>query len=375
MEGRKKTFEVLESQLQENTDPVIWIHCASLGEFEQGRPVIEKLKAHYLGHKILLTFFSPSGYEVRKNYEKADYIHYLPKDSAKNAEELIRLTKPVLALFVKYEFWFFYLRELNRHHIPTLSISSIFRENQLFFKKVGHFQRRGLSYIDHFFVQNETSQNLLHQINISQVTVSGDTRFDRVFETCRKAELIPGIQEFIEASKVMVIGSSWPEDMAVLIPFIKKNDLKFIIAPHEISESGIMEIAKNIKKPYAFYSQGVEQWLHKEVLIIDNIGLLSRLYKYGNYAYVGGAFGKGLHNTLEAATFGLPVFFGNKNYQKFDEAVQLAEMKAAFPIGSYEELQAKFNSLSDQAGQRARNFVAANLGATEKIMAFVKEKL
>lgn len=374
-DGRKNTFPSLEKQLKENNAPIIWVHCASLGEFEQGKPVIERLAERYPSYKILLTFFSPSGYEVRSNYIVADLIHYLPLDTPSNSRRFIELTRPSLVIFVKYEFWYFYLKELDKRSIPTLSISSIFRPNQIFFKGIGGFQRKTLKLIDHFFVQTQKSSDLLLSIDVNQVTVSGDTRFDRVYDTCQNAESISGVSEFIGDSKTMIIGSSWPEDMEILNPFIESNRLKYIIAPHEISESGIEELIKGLKKPFARYSDAPSIWQKKDVLIIDNVGLLSRLYRYGDYAYVGGAFGKGLHNTLEAATFGLPIFFGNKNYTKFQEAIQLTRLGAAFPIGSYRDLQTKFDNLSEHVGPVARNFVEDNLGATEKIMAYLNGKL
>lgn len=375
LKGRKNLFERLSNDFRTDGSPLVWVHCASLGEFEQGRPIVERLKQYYPDFKILLTFFSPSGYEVRKNYDKADYVYYLPLDSPKSALRFIEITKPSLAIFIKYEFWHNYLKFLSERHIPVISVSSIFRNNQIFFKSYGAFQRSTLRLIDHFFVQNEKSKSLLNQININSVTVSGDTRFDRVFSTCQDASAIKDIEKFIGSSKVMVIGSSWPEDMEILLPFIQKNPLKFIIAPHEINRKEISTLVERLNVSSARYSDGPFRWVEKQVLIIDNIGLLSQLYQYGDYAYIGGAFGKGLHNILEAAAFGLPIFFGNKNYKKFDEAFRLAELGGAFPIDSYKALQEQFDKLDSSAGDISGNFVRENLGATDSIMKFINTRL
>lgn len=375
LRGRKNVFKTLRKELKKNDAPLVWVHCASLGEFEQGRPIIEQLKARDPGIRVLLTFFSPSGFEVRKNYDKADYVHYLPVDTSKNATAFVEITNPSLVIFVKYEFWYYYLSALSDRNIPVISISSIFRDSQIFFKRYGGFQRKVLGLIDHFFVQNEKSKALLGQIGINTVTVSGDTRFDRVYSTCQHTGTIGGIEGFIGSAKVMVIGSSWPEDMEVLLPFIHKNDLKYIIAPHEIDQGEIKKLSEKLNVPSAKHSDDPSQWVDKQVLIIDNIGLLSKLYRYGSYAYVGGAFGKGLHNTLEAAAFGLPIFFGAKNYERFDEAVRMVKLGGAFPVNSYKELQQRFDHLDSAAGDITRNFVKQNLGATDTIMKFVKKQL
>ncbi len=378
--GRSSTFEVLKRQMENGHSQIVWFHCASLGEFEQGRPVIEAFKKEFPSYKILLTFFSPSGYEVRKDYPLADFVHYLPLDTKKNAEQWIRLVKPRIVFFVKYEFWHFYIKTLKDHKIPVLSISSIFRQGQIYFRSSATFQQKILKNVTHFFVQDTESSDLLRQIDIDTVTVSGDTRFDRVADICRKARDIEGIHTFVASKKVMVIGSCWPEDMEILYPFITFHDLKYIIAPHEINSGFIGDIQRKSGKSSVRFSEGKEAWSGKDVLIIDNIGMLSSLYKYANYAYVGGAFGKGLHNILEAATFGLPVFFGNKNYQKFREAVELEEKGGAFPIGSFQELQAAFMNLHqeegpDDVGKISGQYVRENTGATATIMSYAKKLL
>jgi len=374
--GRNKQFSRLQSDLLSNTQKVVWVHCASLGEFEQGRPVIEQLRQEFPTIKILLTFFSPSGYEVRKNYSGAEYIYYLPWDSARNARRFIELTQPVLTIFVKYEFWHYYTDVLKQKHIPILSISTILRNNQVFFKWYGSFFRTLLKRFDHFFVQNMASATLLKNIGISQVTLAGDTRFDRVHAITRQNKVIPTAEKFKGTDKVFVIGSLWPEDLDVIIPFIKKHkqSLKFILAPHELSEIFIQQIEKSVDAKSIRFSRESSKVEDATVLIIDNIGMLSALYRYGEFAYVGGAFGKGLHNILEAACYGMPVFFGNKNYKKFNEATELIMRGGAFAISGYSELEASYESMVNRpenfllACEVTKAYVQENLGATEKIM-------
>lgn len=379
--GRNHLIATLEAALKQNNQPVIWIHCASLGEFEQGRPVMEALKKEFVTHKIMLTFFSPSGYEVRRKYAGADYIFYLPWDTPSNARRFVAIVKPTLALFVKYEFWLHYTNELKRNRIPVISISSIFRPNQLFFKSYGGFYRNLLRQFSYFFVQNEESLKLLRTIGIQHGEVAGDTRFDRVIQLSKQAEEIPVIKAFKEDEIVMVVGSSWPEDMDVLAPFINESHIKFIIAPHEISESSLTDIEKRLEVKSQRYSLAEEKKANDyAVLIIDNIGLLSRLYRYGEFAYIGGAFGKGLHNILEAACYGVPIFFGNKNYEKFAEAVDLINRGGAFEVASYTDLKSKYDLLKvpesfQLACDVTQHYVEANLGATEKIMKYCRKQL
>lgn len=380
VQGRKGLIKKVQRDFQNNTQDVVWVHCASLGEFEQGRPLIEILKREFPSLKIVLTFFSPSGYEVRKNYSLADFVYYLPWDTSKNASAFVSAIKPVLTVFVKYEFWYHYANELQKRSIPTLSIASIFRPEQLFFKSYGGFYRGILQKFSYFFVQNYTSADLLKSIDISTVAVAGDTRFDRVVEIASTAEEIPIAKEFKNDEKVFVIGSAWPEDMEVLAPFINQQGehLKFIIAPHEINETSLVELEKSLERKHVRFSKAKEVEIAKvTVLIIDNIGMLSRLYKYGEFAYVGGAFGKGLHNILEAACYGIPVFFGNRNYEKFQEAKDLINRGGAFDVTDYRDLVAKYEMVTAPenfllACEVTKAYVQENLGATEKIMTYCR---
>lgn len=376
--GRKKLFAKIERELVQN-GPLVWFHCASLGEFEQGRPIIEKFRKEYPNYKVLLTFFSPSGYEVRKNYQHADYIYYLPIDTKSNAEKWVKLINPAAAFFIKYEFWHHYIHELKKHNIPLFSVSSIFRENQIYFKSYGKFNRNILAKFTYFFVQDKRSIELLDTIDIENKVISGDTRFDRV-KTIRSSAIdIPLVNSFKNNHKVFVIGSCWQEDLDVLSAFINQNDedLKFIIAPHEVYEMGIKNIEKQIDRKTIRYSQAsLEDIGNYEVLIIDNVGMLSSLYQYGEYAYIGGAFGKGLHNILEAATFGMPIFFGNKNYKKFREARELIQLEGAFAVADYHELKEKYSQLNlEVASVTTQSYVEGNVGATEKIMNYCKTYL
>lgn len=376
--GRKRIFKKIDEALAENRNPIIWVHCASLGEFEQGRPVIEALKAAFKNHKIFLTFFSPSGYTVRKNYPHADYVFYLPWDTAKNARRLVSRIKPQLAIFVKYEFWFHYSQRLRKKKIPLISVSSIFRKDQFFFRKTGSFQRKILKNFTHFFVQNPESVELLKSINLYNSTHSGDTRFDRVKQIVQNSEENAIAGNFKGDEKVFVIGSCWQEDLDVLVPFMNENRLKFIVAPHEINDTVLRRLEQSLSVPSVLYSQAAGKKLAEfGVLIIDNVGMLSGLYRYGEFAYIGGAFGKGLHNILEAASYGMPVFFGNKNFEKFQEAVDLINRGGAFEIGDYTDLKQKYELLDIPenfllACEMSRQYVEENTGATEKVMEYCR---
>ncbi|HEY4655217.1 MAG TPA: glycosyltransferase N-terminal domain-containing protein [Cyclobacteriaceae bacterium] len=377
--GRKDLLSKISMAFAGNTSPVIWVHCASLGEFEQGRPIIEKCREAYPQHTILLTFFSPSGYEVQKEFNKADFVFYLPLDTVTNARRFIQATRPVLAIFVKYEFWYHFVTELSRRQVPVLSVSAIFRKEQLFFKWYGNFYRTILRSFDHFFVQNDESVRLLQSISITRCTKAGDTRFDRVFQIVSQAEEIPLARNFKGRDQVLVIGSAWPDDMKVLTPFINNKAgsgaLKFIIAPHEISESFVSTIIDSLEVTSIRYSAIRDANVPNDarVLIIDNIGMLSRLYRYGEFAFIGGAFGDGLHNILEAACYGVPVFFGNRNYRKFGEATELIDRGGAFAVADYPDLLAQYDAICSpdnyrRARQVTREYVEENLGATETIM-------
>jgi 3-deoxy-D-manno-octulosonic-acid transferase len=383
--GREKQRKEFVEVFKDRPAHIIWIHAASLGEFEQGRPVIESLKDQLPDYKILLTFFSPSGYEVRKNYPHADWVFYLPWDTKKNAEKWVQKVNPSLAIFIKYEFWLNYSHELAKKKIPLISISSIFRENQLFFKTYGGFYRAILANFSHFFVQNTISKELLKSIGTTNVTITGDTRLDRVYEVSKNPREIGQASAFKGSQKVMVVGSCWEEDFNVLAPFIneQKDQLKFIIAPHELTENFFKQIEDSISGKVIRFSN-VTNAIELEpyqVLIIDNIGMLSQLYQYGEFAYIGGGFGKGIHNILEAAAFGVPIFFGNKNYSRFQEANNLIAQGGAFGIGSYTELRKEYEHLILfpesflLACEVNRQYVADNIGATEKIVNYCKKML
>lgn len=373
--GRRNVFKNIAEALDGNTSPVIWVHCASLGEFEQGRPVMETLKREFPQYKIILTFFSPSGYRVRKNTPSADHVFYLPLDTRRNAKKFIKLVNPSLAIFVKYEFWYHYARTLKKKRIPLISVSSIFRKDQYFFRKTGGFNRRILKYFTHFFVQNQESVELLRSIDIYNVTLSGDTRFDRVKEIVENAEEVPIAQTFKSNDRVLVVGSAWHEDLDVLIPFINERKMKFIIAPHEIDVNQIETLRRALVVKTILFSQaeGDPNLSEADVLIIDNVGMLSRLYRYGEFAFIGGAYGKGLHNILEAACYGMPVLFGNRNYEKFAEAVELINRGGAFPVADYPDLMKKYELLNvpesfQLACEVSRQYVRENTGATRKIV-------
>jgi 3-deoxy-D-manno-octulosonic-acid transferase len=375
--GRKDVWGPLLEKIGVGSGPLIWIHCASVGEFEQGRPLIESFRKEFPGHRILLSFFSPSGYELRKNYSQADFVSYLPLDTPFNARKWVSLVKPTLAIFVKYEFWLNYTLELKKHQVPIVSISSIFRPSQIFFKPYGGIFRKMIQNFNHFFVQNSQSVELLKSIGLTNATVAGDTRFDRVFQITKGSQEIEIASRFKGQGKVLVAGSCWPEDMEVLAPFINEGTLKFIIAPHEITPTFLTEIEKMLEVKSIRFSkaQDGDDAANAQVLIVDNMGMLSRLYRYGEFAYVGGAFGKGLHNILEAACYGIPIFFGNKNYQKFKEANDLIMRGGAFEVSGFSDLKLKYEMVNVPetfllACEVTRAYVEENLGATEKIMKY-----
>jgi len=334
VKGRKGVFSKIANEINPD-QPVVWFHCASLGEFEQGRPLIEKVKKEHPAYQILLSFFSPSGYEVRKNYNIADSVVYLPLDGLKNARKFYQLVNPDKVFFVKYEFWYFYLKEAQKRDIPAYLVSAIFRENQVFFRPYGKWYRNILKYFTHIFVQNENSKRILLENNITNVSISGDTRFDRVREIAEGTCKIPLAKEFVGDKKVLIAGSTWRKDEELLIRYMEETDLdlKMIIAPHEVHESNIQRLVRAFsrKNVICFSEADLETVNEADVLVIDSVGMLSSLYQYGTIAYIGGGFGKGIHNILEPATFGLPVFFG-PNYQKFKEAVDLIELGGTFQL-------------------------------------------
>lgn len=360
----------------------IWVHCASLGEFEQGRPVIEALRREFPGHRIALTFFSPSGYEMRKDYDRVDLVTYLPWDTPINARRFVRTLQPELAIFVKYEFWLNYLRALNKYQVPIISISTILRPEQIFFTWYGALFRRGLRSIRFFFTQNDETVGLLQEIGISAARAVGDTRFDRVVAITAQAAPVPIAGQFKSHEPLLVVGSCWHQDMAVLLPFLNEQKIKCIIAPHEMDDRLMRWIEKSLlaKSVRLSVAETLPDLSDFQVLIVDRIGLLSRLYRYGNWAYVGGAFGRGVHNILEAASYGIPVFFGNRSYQKFREAVDLLNQGGAFAVGDFNDVKNVFEKLKDPdtytlACAVNKSYVERNQGATAEILAYCKSKL
>lgn len=372
--GHWVVYELLRQQVEKDAR-YIWFHAASLGEFEQGRPLIERIRERYPEYKILLTFFSPSGYEVRKNYKGADIVCYLPFDKPRNVNKFLDIVHPCMVFFIKYEFWKNFLSELHKRRIPVYSVSSIFRKDQVFFKWYGGFYRDVLTNFDQLFVQNETSKRFLAKIGIQKVSVVGDTRFDRVVEIREEAKDLPLVKLFKGDSLTMVAGSSWAPDEDLFIEYFNNHpELKLIIAAHVIDENHLVEIIGKLNRPYVRYSKATEQNVLKaDCLIIDCFGLLSSIYRYGEIAYVGGGFGAGIHNILEAAVYGVPVIFGPR-YQKFREATYLIESGGGFSILNYAELSALLTRLTKDkdflggSGKNADNYVKQNTGATEKIL-------
>ena len=376
--GEREAFRILREKVDPNAK-YVWFHAASLGEFEQGRPLIERLRKEHPEYKILLTFFSPSGYEVRKNYEGADIICYLPLDTITNARRFLRLVKPVAAFFIKYEFWYNYLHILKHRGVPVYSVSSIFRPEQVFFKWYGRQYRRVLNCFTHFFVQNEISKELLAKIHITNVTVVGDTRFDRVLQIKEAAKQLPIVEAFKQNDQVFVAGSSWAPDEEIFIPYFKKHpEWKMIIAPHVIGEEHLRQIEKLLEgRKVVRYTEATEtDARNADVLIIDCFGLLSSIYHYGEIAYVGGGFGVGIHNVLEAAVWDVPVFFGPNN-QRFQEAQGLKAAGGGFDFETAEAFKQQMDIfLTDAeklrtAGVQAGKFVQSLAGATEKVLSCV----
>ena len=356
---------------------VIWFHCASVGEFEQARPLIEMIKKEFPNTKILLTFFSPSGYELRKNYEFADLVFYLPFDTKSNAEFFIAQTKPKMVYFVKYEFWHHFVNEAKKQNVKIFLLSGIFREKQHFFKQYGAFFRKMLSNFSHFYLQDKKSLDLLASIGFENTSLTGDTRFDRVWAIKEANREIPIVEKFKDNKPLLIVGSSWTEDIELLS--LAKLNVRMVIAPHEITEANILHIEKSFSNTLKFsQAQELDSFEKYDVLIIDNVGMLSALYRYGTYAYVGGAFGDGLHNILEPAVFGLPVFFGKK-YDKFQEAIDLVNLNVAFSVKNAEELNKKWQEINQENSTEIKNrielYVKGHLGASEKVFADVKHLL
>ncbi|MEN8117628.1 MAG: glycosyltransferase N-terminal domain-containing protein [Bacteroidota bacterium] len=373
----RKNWKIALQQKIETDARYLWFHCASLGEFEQGRPVIEEIKKQFPEYKIALTFFSPSGYEIRKNYDGADIVDYLPLDTKSNAKSFIDILKPEKVFFIKYEFWYNYITELNKREIPLYIISAIFRENQSFFNNTpwGKWYRKILKGFAHFFIQNEKSGELLQSIGLTNFTISGDTRFDRVAAIANGVKQFPIVKKFKGEQPLIIAGSTWKPDEELLAEFINKSQgVKFIIAPHEVSSTNINRIHQLLKKPVISFSKVQNSDITRfDVLIIDSIGILSSLYQYGNIAYIGGGFGVGIHNILEAATFGMPILFG-PNFNKFKEAVDLVSENGAISIENYNQLSDKLKQLLDnkkllkKSSEICKNYVAKNVGSTKLII-------
>jgi 3-deoxy-D-manno-octulosonic-acid transferase len=378
-EGQQTSWVGLGAVMQLNRKPVFWIHTASMGEFEQGRPILEAFKNQYPDYFILVTFYSPSGYEVRKNTPGIDFVSYLPLDGPHSSSRFLDLVKPKIALFVKYEFWYFYLQGLRKRGIQTLLVSGIFRPNQSFFQWYGGFFRGMLANFDHLFVQNKESKDLLESIGIREVTVAGDTRFDRVLANARNAKPWDLLAHFADNQAFIVVGSAWQADMDCIIPLINAHafPVKWVIVPHEIHSAELQSWKNQMSVPVMF-SKG--DFVDKaEVLIVDEVGRLATMYRGATFAYIGGAFGAGLHNTLEAAVYGPTVFFGNKNYQKFHEAVDLVSLGLAFPIADAASLEKEMRVIFEDDDLlvnkqvMSRNYVALQAGATARIMEYIEQ--
>lgn len=382
VDGHKDVFEKLETEIDKDSK-YIWIHAASLGEFEQARPLIEKLKQEHSEYKILLTFFSPSGYEVRKNYELADIICYLPFDLKKNARKFVKLANPSIAIFIKYEFWKNYIKTLHKNNIPTYIVSAIFRPNQIFFRWYGKFMQKVLHSYTALCVQDENSKTLLEGIGVKNVHICGDTRFDRVLKIKGEAKNLTLLNLFTTAEdgskiKTLVAGSSWPKDEDIFVPYFNSTkNMKLIIAPHEIHESHLMYIEDQVKRPCIRYSKATTDTIaNYDCIIIDSFGLLSSIYGYGEVAYIGGGFGVGIHNVLEAAVYGIPTIFG-PNFKKFREARDLLERGGSYSVHDYLSFKGLMDDFIDypdtlkMAGQQAEDYVSANANVVDKVMKII----
>ncbi len=381
VKGRDQTFSTLEKHIN-GQEKTLWFHCASLGEYEQGLPVFQALRKHYNDHKIVLSFFSPSGYEIRKNTPVADIVIYLPLDTKKNAKRFINLINPELTIFVKYDIWPNFLNELKQRKLKAILISAIFRKQQTYFKFYGRYLKQALFTFDHIFTQNETSKNLLHTINYNNVTVSGDTRFDRVYSQLKIDNTLDFIKNFKDNKLCIIAGSTWPEDEALLIKFINATalkDIKFIIAPHNIKSQQINHIQEKLNVKSILFSKKDHAHLQESnVFIIDTIGILSKIYNYADVAYIGGALGTtGLHNTLEPAVFGIPIIIGN-NHNKFPEAQAMIEHGGMFSISNQNEFNTVLNELIEndfkrkQSGNSNTQYVIKNKGAVIQILDYLR---
>lgn len=377
--GHKETYRILRQQIDPN-DSYIWFHAASLGEFEQGRPIMEAIRKKHVEYKILLTFFSPSGYDVRKDYKGADVVCYLPFDKKRNVKRFLKLVQPRMVVFIKYEFWYNFVNQLCKKDIPVYMVSAIFRQTQMFFKWYGKPMRRILNCYKCICVQDENSKKILEGIHVTNVKVCGDTRFDRVIDIKKQAKQLPLAEAFAakaatENEKIMVAGSTWPKDEDLLFQYFNITaDLKLIIAPHEIDEAHLKYIESTLRRPYIRYSQAIQENVcDYDCLIIDSFGLLSSLYRYGQIAYVGGGFGVGIHNILEAAVYSIPVVFGT-NFKKFREAQQLIECGGAYSVSDYQSLRSlldefiQYQDTLKVAGSNAGKYVESNTRVVDKVL-------
>ena len=364
LNGRKNIFENLKHSVK-NENNIVWFHCASLGEFEQGKPIIEHYKNKYPSHKILLTFFSPSGFQVKKQYEKVHWVFYLPADTARNAKRFIEIVRPLKVVFIKYEFWFNYMNELKRRAIPFYSAASIFRKEQPFFVYTNSWFAKQLKNVTHFFVQDSHSKELLSSIEINNVTISGDTRFDCVKSNAQNTKPLPLIETFSKNKPTIICGSTWPRDEVILTNYIRKNpQYNYIIAPHEMNNINRLKKETNA---LLFSAANQQNICDTNVLIIDSIGLLSSIYRYGKMAYIGGGFGIGIHNVLEAITFNIPVIFG-PNYKRFNEAKELIKLGTARSISNYEELKSSIEFFCDFKPAQIKNYIDKKIGASKCIV-------
>ena len=379
--GQREAFQKLRNSF-DHTQNYIWVHAASLGEFEQGRPLIERIRKEHPEYKVLLTFFSPSGYEVRKNYDGADIVCYLPFDTPCNARKFLKLAPVKMAFFIKYEFWRNYIGALYKRGIPVYSVSSIFRKEQIFFRWYGKGYARCLHCITHFFVQNDTSVSLLRSIGVEQVTLTGDTRFDRVLDIRKQAKELPIVEAFAKGNRVLIAGSSWAPDEDIFIPYFnEQKNLKLVITPHVVNDAHIAEIQSKLKRPSLRYSQATAENVAKaDCLIIDCYGLLSSIYRYATVAYIGGGFGVGIHNVPEAAVYGCPVLFGPNN-KRFKEAQDLIACEGAFEIKNATEFNRIINKLFTydellrSSGAAAGRYISSNAGARDLVYKAVKNIL
>lgn len=381
IDGRNGLLKRIEKEVNKE-DKIIWIHCASLGEFEQGRPIIERIKKADPDAKIFLTFFSPSGYEVRKEYELASYVYYLPIDSKHNAERFLDIIRPTVAIFVKYEYWLHYLTALQRADVPTYLVSARFRKDQVFFKWYGGLFKSAIAGLTKIFVQDDNSLKLAESLGLENAVLGGDTRYDRVVETVKNVESVQGLEEFSRGARVLIGGSTWPIDEDFLLPFINAapDHLKLILAPHEVNQAHIKEIEEGLKVAYVKYSEIESGDLTKaKVLLIDNVGMLSNLYQYGEFAYVGGGFTGALHNILEPAAFGMPIIFGPR-HDRFPEAAALISAGGAFSVADGLEFVKKMAFLADPfvvkiAAEITKRFVAEHTGASDQVVSTIKQGL